>query len=186
MLLPIRIELWGDTVDTLSYFDLLTQRRTDAIAAADIPPAAEILYDDAEALAGRIEALVAPLRGKTAAIQRETLLADARPAAGRRMSRLAGQIHPPDLPPACHRAGLRRGFPAAGIGGRQGTGTAAHRPMAAPGGHQDPARGGTALPRPFGLYAGLVRTGHPTRTAGHRLSRGLCPLQPGYKNTLFV
>ena len=74
---PIRIELWGDTVDTLSYFDLLTQRRTDAIAAADIPPAAEILYDDAEALAGRIEALVAPLRGKTAAIQRETLLADA-------------------------------------------------------------------------------------------------------------
>ncbi len=74
---PIRIELWGDIVDTLSYFDLLTQRRTDAIAAADIPPAAEILYDDAEALAGRIEALVAPLRGKTAAIQRETLLADA-------------------------------------------------------------------------------------------------------------
>ena len=74
---PIRIELWGDTVDTLSYFDLLTQRRTDAIAAADIPPAAEILYDDAEALAGRIEALVAPPRGKTAAIQRETLLADA-------------------------------------------------------------------------------------------------------------
>ena len=74
---PIRIELWGDTVDTLSYFDLLTQRRTDAIAAADIPPAAEILYDDAEALAGRIETLVAPLRGKTAAIQRETLLADA-------------------------------------------------------------------------------------------------------------
>ena len=74
---PIRIELWGDTVDTLSYFDLLTQRRTDAIAAADIPPAAEILYDDAEALVGRIEALVAPLRGKTAAIQRETLLADA-------------------------------------------------------------------------------------------------------------
>ena len=74
---PIRIELWGDIVDTLSYFDLLTQRRTDAIAAADIPPAAKILYDDAEALAGRIEALVAPLRGKTAAIQRETLLADA-------------------------------------------------------------------------------------------------------------
>ena len=74
---PIRIELWGDTVDTLSYFDLLTQRRTDPIAAADIPPAAEILYDDAAELAGRIEALVASLRGKTAAVQRETLLADA-------------------------------------------------------------------------------------------------------------
>ena len=34
---PIRLELWGDTVDTLSYFDLLTQRRTDNLDAAAIP-----------------------------------------------------------------------------------------------------------------------------------------------------
>lgn len=74
---PIRIELWGDTVDTLSYFDLLTQRRTDPLDSADIPPAAEILYDDAGTLAERIEELAASLRGKTAALQRENLLADA-------------------------------------------------------------------------------------------------------------
>ena len=45
---PVRIELWGDTVDTLSYFDLLSQRRTDPLDAVDIPPAAEILYERPE------------------------------------------------------------------------------------------------------------------------------------------
>ena len=74
---PVRIELWGDTVDTLSYFDLLSQRRTDPLDAVDIPPAAEILYDHPEELAARIEELVSALRGKTAAQQRENLLADA-------------------------------------------------------------------------------------------------------------
>lgn len=43
---PVRMELWGDTVDTLSYFDLLTQRRTEPLDAIAIPPAAEIMYDD--------------------------------------------------------------------------------------------------------------------------------------------
>lgn len=74
---PVRIELWGDTVDTLSYFDLLSQRRTDPLETVDIPPAAEILYDHPEELAAKIEELVSGLRGKTAALQRENLLADA-------------------------------------------------------------------------------------------------------------
>ena len=74
---PIRLELWGDEVDTLSYFDLLSQRRTDSLDAAAIPPAAEILYDRPLELAEKIEALAGSLRGKTAAIQRENLLADA-------------------------------------------------------------------------------------------------------------
>jgi transcription-repair coupling factor (superfamily II helicase) len=74
---PVRIELWGDTVDTLSYFDLLSQRRTDPLDAVDIPPAAEILYEHPAELAAKIEELVSGLRGKTAAQQRENLLADA-------------------------------------------------------------------------------------------------------------
>lgn len=73
---PVRIELWGDILDTLSYFDLLTQRRTDPLSRLAIPPAAEIVFDDAEQLAGRIEALAAGLRGKGAAAQKENLLAD--------------------------------------------------------------------------------------------------------------
>lgn len=73
---PVRLELWGDTVDTLSYFDLLTQRRTDPLKEIAIPPAAEIMYDDGPALAEKIAALAAGLRGKGAAAQRENLLAD--------------------------------------------------------------------------------------------------------------
>ncbi len=74
---PIRLELWGDTVDTLSYFDILSQRRTDPIKTVDIPPACEILYDSADDLATKLEQLAASLTGKRADIVREQLSADA-------------------------------------------------------------------------------------------------------------
>ena len=73
---PVRIELWGDAVDTLSRFDLLTQRRTEAIQEISIPPAAEIMYDDPAALAAKIEEIAAGARGKAAAAVKENLLAD--------------------------------------------------------------------------------------------------------------
>ncbi|MCI8554280.1 MAG: transcription-repair coupling factor [Clostridiales bacterium] len=74
---PVRIELWGDEVDTIHFFDLLSQRRTDSLESVSIPPAAEILYENADGLADRIESLAAGLRGRGAAVQREHLLADA-------------------------------------------------------------------------------------------------------------
>ena len=74
---PVRIELWGDTLDTLSYFDLLSQRRTERLKGLSIPPAAEIMYDDGAELADRIKELAEGLRGKTSALARENLLADA-------------------------------------------------------------------------------------------------------------
>ena len=74
---PLRIELWGDTVDTLSYFDVLSQRRTDSLTEADIPPACEIMYDDPHTLADAIADLADSLGGKRAAAVRESLLADA-------------------------------------------------------------------------------------------------------------
>lgn len=73
---PVRLELWGDTLDTITYFDLLSQRRTDALGAIAIPPAAEILVQDGGALADAIEELAGGLRGKGAAAQKECLLAD--------------------------------------------------------------------------------------------------------------
>lgn len=73
---PIRVELWGDTVDTIAYFDLLSQRRTETLDAVSIPPAAEIMYDDAAGLAEKLTALCARLRGKNAALQRENLQKD--------------------------------------------------------------------------------------------------------------
>ena len=83
---PIRLELWGDTVDTLSYFDLLTQRRTDNLDAAAIPPAAEIMYDDPAGLAAQIEALAGAQRGKNAPLVKEHLRRD--------VDRLRGGTHP--------------------------------------------------------------------------------------------
>ncbi len=73
---PIRLELWGDTVDTLSYFDLTTQRRTEALRAVSLSPAVELLCADSHALADRVEELARSLRGKQAAAK-EFLLSDA-------------------------------------------------------------------------------------------------------------
>ncbi len=73
---PVRMELWGDTVDTLWYYDVLSQRRTEPLREISISPAAEIMPDDAKDLAYRIEALAESLRGKNAAAARKNLLAD--------------------------------------------------------------------------------------------------------------
>ncbi|MBR3289955.1 MAG: DEAD/DEAH box helicase, partial [Clostridia bacterium] len=78
---PIRLELWGDTVDTLSYFDLLSQRRTDPIDSIEIPPVSERIVDDTDALASAIADLADGLRGK-AAQAREYLLGEADRIAG--------------------------------------------------------------------------------------------------------
>ena len=42
---PVRIEFFGDTVDTLSYYDNFTGRRTEKINQITLPPAKEILCD---------------------------------------------------------------------------------------------------------------------------------------------
>ena len=73
---PCRIELWGDTIDSISQFDLDTQRRTDPLDEIRISPAGEVLFDSADELCGRIEALSKKLRGKNAEGVRERLSAD--------------------------------------------------------------------------------------------------------------
>lgn len=42
---PIRIELWGDDIDTISYFDVDSQRRIDSIESVTIPPAKEGIFN---------------------------------------------------------------------------------------------------------------------------------------------
>lgn len=73
---PVRIELWGDVVDTITCFDISTQRRTRKIANIEIIPATEVLFDSKEKFAEKIEDLAALLKGK-AIKAREKLLADA-------------------------------------------------------------------------------------------------------------
>ncbi len=51
---PIRIELWGDEVDTISYFDIESQRREEQIEKIKISPACELPVK-AQSLAEKLE-----------------------------------------------------------------------------------------------------------------------------------
>ena len=58
---PCRIEFWGDEIDTISSFDIETQRRTDRVDSFVITPSSEIIFHDAAALA---EKILAGLEGR--------------------------------------------------------------------------------------------------------------------------
>ena len=45
---PVRIEYWGDEIDSINYFDTETQRRTDRVEEIKVTPAAEIVADNAQ------------------------------------------------------------------------------------------------------------------------------------------
>ena len=63
MLQPVRMEFWGDEIDSISYFDTDTQRRTQTITEVEISPASELLYAPEE-LKEKIQALCQKIRGK--------------------------------------------------------------------------------------------------------------------------
>lgn len=66
---PIRIEYWGDEIDTLTYFDVSTQRRTETINEIKITQASEIVYNAAE-LADKLELKIKNTRLQDAAKMR--------------------------------------------------------------------------------------------------------------------
>jgi transcription-repair coupling factor (superfamily II helicase) len=70
---PVRVEFFGEEIDSLSLFDPETQRRTESIESATIEPAAEALIEHPEILAEHIRKLAGTLRGKTAAAGRTVL-----------------------------------------------------------------------------------------------------------------
>ncbi len=61
--LPVRIELFGDDVDSISYFETDTQRRTEHIEKIEIPPASELVYNS-ELLIEKISEFKKTVRGK--------------------------------------------------------------------------------------------------------------------------
>ena len=73
---PIRIELWDEDVDTISTFDIETQRRIDTIKKITIAPAAEILFENNTAFADRLTAFSAKIRGKHADEVKKHISAD--------------------------------------------------------------------------------------------------------------
>lgn len=74
---PIRVEFWGDTIDSMAYFDILSQRRGDNVDEIRITPATEIVFDDDIIFAEKIENLAHSLKGKKHDKTRESLFADA-------------------------------------------------------------------------------------------------------------
>lgn len=55
---PIRIEMWGDEIDTIASFDLVTQRRTERLDYVRITPANEVLFDSGKELCDALSLLV--------------------------------------------------------------------------------------------------------------------------------
>ncbi|MBO6303204.1 MAG: transcription-repair coupling factor [Ruminiclostridium sp.] len=74
--MPVRIELWGDEVDTVSVFDIDTQLRIDKINSIDVAPALETLFLDGAQICEKLEALLPKIRGKRAAEVKEHVRAD--------------------------------------------------------------------------------------------------------------
>lgn len=70
---PVRVEFWGDEVDSIANFELDSQRRTDVLDQINITPALECLFDSPEALQSKIEALI---KGVKSADAREKLQHD--------------------------------------------------------------------------------------------------------------
>ncbi len=73
---PVRIELWGDTVDSIARFDIATQRRTGIVSEVKIIPSTEVLFPSKQELAKRIDSLALSLKGK-AVKARDKLCKDA-------------------------------------------------------------------------------------------------------------
>ena len=61
---PVRIEFWGDEIDTLHSFDLATQRREDAVEKFYLSPAREVLFGAPADAAAALRAALAKHRGK--------------------------------------------------------------------------------------------------------------------------
>lgn len=61
---PVRAEFWGDTIDTMGYFETVSQRRTENVSKIKITPSVEVLTGNGIKLSEKIEKLAASLRGK--------------------------------------------------------------------------------------------------------------------------
>lgn len=74
---PVRVEFWGDEIDTINTFDIETQRRIDYVEEITITPSVEVLIQDKFALAQKIEEHITTLRGKNASKAKEILQTEA-------------------------------------------------------------------------------------------------------------
>ncbi len=79
---PVRIELWGDEIDSAAHFDTETQRRTDPLDSVCVYPALEVIFPSKEEFCARIDKLSKGLRSKNADVIRAHLMRDREYAEG--------------------------------------------------------------------------------------------------------
>ena len=70
---PVRLEFWGDEIDSISRFDVLSQRREEELPEVSVPPCSEVLFENDEAFIEALETLKKGLRGKSAAAAKENI-----------------------------------------------------------------------------------------------------------------
>lgn len=74
---PIRIEFWGDEIDSINFFDIETQRRNEAIKEISLEPSTEILIDNKANLVKDIKDKANTLIYKYADLAKEILYKEA-------------------------------------------------------------------------------------------------------------
>lgn len=73
--MPVRMEFWGDDIDSISYFDPETQRRTNSLESIEIAPAVETVTDRL-ALADKIDSLAKSIKSRKSDIVKARLAED--------------------------------------------------------------------------------------------------------------
>ena len=61
---PARVEYWDDEIDSISSFDLLTQRRDSALEKIYLSPAREVLFGDTAETAEALRSAIKKARGR--------------------------------------------------------------------------------------------------------------------------
>ena len=84
---PVRAEFWGDEIDSLTTFDIESQRRTDRLPEIKITPATEVLFENDETLLGVLKDFVKTVKGKGSVKAKASINAD--------IEKLEAQVHLP-------------------------------------------------------------------------------------------
>ncbi len=73
---PARVEYWDDEIDSISSFDLLTQRRDTALEKIHLSPAREVLFGNTAQTADALRAAIKKARGKRRVALEKAMEAD--------------------------------------------------------------------------------------------------------------
>lgn len=74
---PVRVEFWGDEIDSINHFDILTQRRFDKVDSILLSPSNEILVENKSELSEKIVKKANLLRSEKTEKAKETLYREA-------------------------------------------------------------------------------------------------------------